>query len=283
MTARNGRRAARLRAVDWLQIIALALVQGITEFLPISSSAHLILVAKFGSWADQGLAFDVAVHMGTLTAVCLYLRTDLARYLKSGIRFVGGGGTDADLQELLKVALATLPVVVGGVLLQEDVAGRLRSITVIATTTIVFGLVLAVADRFRGTRETVTWTQAVLIGLAQTLALVPGTSRSGITITAALFLGLSRHSAARFSFLLSIPTIAGAALLMIVELIAAPTRAQWADLAIGAGLAGLSAYLCISAFIALVERTGMMPYVIYRIALGVALFFLAAGGAGAVD
>ncbi|MGE0624607.1 MAG: undecaprenyl-diphosphate phosphatase [Pseudomonadales bacterium] len=262
--------------MDWLQIITLALVQGITEFLPISSSAHLILVAKFGSWGDQGLAFDVAVHLGTLTAVCLYLRQDLGRYLTSGVRFAAGRGADADLQEMLKVGLATLPVVVGGVLLQEDVEGRLRATTVIATTTIVFGLVLAVADRFRGTRETVTWTQAGLIGLAQALALVPGTSRSGITITAALFLGLTRQSAARFSFLLSIPTIAGAALLMLVELIAAPEPALWGDLLMGAVLAGVSAYLCISAFIALVERTGMLPYVIYRIALGIVLFLAGA-------
>jgi len=259
--------------VDWLQIIALALVQGITEFLPISSSAHLILVAKYGSWADQGLTFDVAVHLGTLTAVCLYLRADLARYVTSGLRFVSGGGADQDLQEMLKVGLATLPVVIGGVLLQDDVEGRLRSITVIATTTIVFGLVLAVADRFRGTRETVTWIQALLIGLAQALALIPGTSRSGITITAALFLGLTRQSAARFSFLLSIPTIAGAALLMIVELVAAPEPARWGDLMIGAVLSGLSAYFCISAFIALLERTGLWPYVLYRIALGIALLF----------
>lgn len=259
--------------MDWLQIIVLALVQGITEFLPISSSAHLILVAEFGGWADQGLAFDVAVHLGTLSAVCLYLRHDLSRYLSSSARFLGGHGADPDFRELLKVAIATVPVVVGGLLLKEDVEGPLRSATVIASATILFGLLLAVADRFRGLAATVTWPQALLIGLAQALALIPGTSRSGITIAAALFLGLSRSAAARFSFLLSIPTIGGAAMLMGVDLAASPEPARWVDLLIGAGLAGLAAYLCISAFIALVERTGMLPYVIYRLFLGAALFY----------
>ncbi len=269
------RYAARLRAVDWLQIIVLALVQGITEFLPISSSAHLILVAEFGAWADQGLPFDVAVHLGTLSAVCLYFRTDLARYWHSGLRFAGGAGMDAELSELAKVAAATVPVVVGGVIFKNDVEGAWRALETIAAATIGFGILLAIADRFRGERETVGWPQAVAIGMAQTLALVPGTSRSGITITAALLLGLTRTSAARFSFLLSIPTIAGAALLTVLDLVASPEPARWLDLALGAGLSAISAYLCISAFIALVERTGMLPYVIYRLLLGGVLLWLA--------
>jgi undecaprenyl-diphosphatase len=261
--------------VDWLQIITLALVQGITEFLPISSSAHLILVAQFGAWADQGLAFDVAVHLGTLTAVCVYFRDDLQRYVGSGSRFLIGRGMDDDCQELLKVAAATVPVVIAGFLLQDQVEGSWRSIGTIGAATIIFGVVLAVADGFRGGRQTVTWSQALLIGLAQTLALVPGTSRSGITISAALFLGLTRSAASRFSFLLSIPTIAGAALLTGVELAASPEPTRWADLAVGAALSGLSAYLCISTFLALIERTGMKPYVMYRLALGGLLLYLA--------
>lgn len=263
------------KKVDWLQIIVLALVQGITEFLPISSSAHLILVAEFGVWPDQGLAFDVAVHLGTLTAVCLYFRAELNRYLHSAGRFVSGSGRDEDFDELLMVMVATVPVVIAGLVLKEDVANAWRQISVIAGATIVFGLVLAVADRFRGEVTTITWRSALLIGLAQTLALVPGTSRSGITITAALLLGLNRTTAARFSFLLSIPTIAGAALLTGFDLANAPEAARWSDLLIGAGLAGASAYLCISAFIALVERTGMMPYVIYRLLLGLVLAWIA--------
>ena len=266
--------------MDWLQIIVLALIQGITEFLPISSSAHLILVAEFGAWVDQGLAFDVAVHLGTLTAVCFYFRTDLARYWTSLGRLAGGGLTghgrmDADLTELAKVAGATVPVLIGGLLFKDDVEGAWRSLQTIAAATIGFGILLGIADRFRGREANVGWGQALVIGLAQTLALVPGTSRSGITITAALFLGLTRSTAARFSFLLSIPTIAGAALLTTIDLLAAEEPARWIDLAMGAGLSGISAYLCITAFIALVERTGMLPYVIYRLILGGGLFWLA--------
>lgn len=262
--------------MEWLQIITLALVQGITEFLPISSSAHLILVAQFGGWGDQGLAFDVAVHLGTLSAVCLYFRADLTGYLHSSLGVLQGKGADAQFQELLKVSFATLPVVVAGFLFKDSVEGSLRSLTTIAWATIIFGLVLALADRFRGEKINITWLQALLIGLAQVLALIPGTSRSGITISAALLLGLSRTSAARFSFLLSIPTIAGAALLTTVDLLAAPESARWLDLFLSAALSGISAYLCISAFIALVERTGMLPYVIYRLLLGCGLFVLAA-------
>jgi undecaprenyl-diphosphatase len=263
--------------VEWLQIITLALIQGITEFLPISSSAHLILVGEFGGWGDQGLPFDVAVHLGTLSAVCLYFRRDLTGYLSATHHFALGRGVNDQFQELLKVSAATVPVVIAGFLLKDQVEGDWRSLTTIAWATIGFGLLLAVADRFRGTRTNLSWMQALLIGLAQMLALIPGTSRSGITITAALLLGLSRTTAARFSFLLSIPTIAGAALLTTVDLISAPEPARWLDLLIGAALSGISAYLCISAFISLVERTGMLPYVIYRLLLGLALFYLAAG------
>ena len=261
--------------MEWLQIIVLALVQGITEFLPISSSAHLILVAELGIWPDQGLAFDVAVHLGTLAAVCLYFRSDLLTYLHSTFAAMGGRGADAGFLEMLKVGAASLPVAVAGLLFKDDVEGAWRTLTTIATTTIVFGIVLGLADRLRGKREAFSWLDAILIGAAQMLALVPGTSRSGITITAALLLGLSRTRAARFSFLLSIPTITGAALLTILDLLATPEPARWLDLISGAALAGLSAYLCISAFIALVERTGMLPYVIYRLLLGAGLFWCA--------
>jgi undecaprenyl-diphosphatase len=261
--------------VDSLQIIALSLLQGITEFLPISSSAHLILVAEFGSWADQGLVFDVAVHLGTLSAVCLYFRKDLTGYLSSSVNWAGGHGYDDQLDEMLKIGAATLPIVVAGFLLKDTVSAAWREIEVIAWATIVFGVLLAAADRARGEVDRLSWRQALIIGAAQTLALVPGTSRSGITITAALLLGLSRTSAARVSFLLSIPAIAGAALLTGFDLIAEPEPALWGDLALGALLAGASAYLCISAFIALVERTGLLPYVAYRMLLGLVLLWIA--------
>lgn len=260
--------------MDTLQIVILALIQGITEFLPISSSAHLILPAQLFGWQDQGLAFDIAVHVGSLSAVVLYFRDDLAGYLASGWNVVARQRIDERAEELGMLALATLPIVVCGFLAKDWVEDELRSVPVIAAATIGFGLLLAVADRRHTDRSDVTWRDALFIGAMQVLALIPGTSRSGITITAALLLGLSRTRAARFSFLLSIPTIAGAGLLAALDLVEAQTGMDWAVLATGAALSGLAAYACISAFIALVERTGMMPYVVYRIVLGIVLLVL---------
>ncbi len=261
--------------MDYLQIIILALIQGITEFLPISSSAHLILPPILLGWPDQGLAFDIAVHVGSLAAVMLYFRRDLAGYAASGAAALTTRQFDERTGELAKIAVATLPVVVAGVLGKDLVEHQLRSLLVIAATTIGFGLLLGYADTRHGNRETVSWQDALVIGGMQMLALIPGTSRSGITITAALLLGLSRVCAARFSFLLSIPTIAGAGLLATAELIGGAGPVDWPALAAGSLLSGLAAYACISAFIALVERTGMLPYVIYRLVLGAVLLALA--------
>ena len=260
--------------MEWLQIITLALIQGITEFLPISSSAHLILPAQLLGWSDQGLAFDIAVHVGSLAAVTVYFRQDLAGYAQSGWGLMSGAGLDERAGELLRIAAATLPIMVCGFLAKDWVEAELRSVVVIAAATIAFGLLLAYADTRHGAREAVTWSDALVIGSLQVLALVPGTSRSGITITAALLLGLSRTSAARFSFLLSIPTIAGAGLLATLDLLETDGTVPWGTLATAAVLSGAAAYVCIRAFIALVERTGMMPYVIYRLLLGGVLLML---------
>ncbi len=261
--------------MDWLQIIILALVQGITEFLPISSSAHLILPAVLTDWPDQGLAFDVAVHAGTLLAVLSYFRREIGRFAAGGARLLVGGQRDEDTDLLLKLIAATLPIVVVGYLAHDWVESSLRTVPVIASATIVFALALWWADRRRGGADHPSWTAAMLIGAAQVLAVVPGTSRSGITITAALLLGLSRTSAARFSFLLSIPTILGASVLEIAALGAEEQVARWAELVAGAVLAGAGAYCCIHFFIKLVERTGMLPYVLYRLMLGALLLGLA--------
>jgi undecaprenyl-diphosphatase len=254
--------------VEWSQIVILALIQGITEFLPISSSAHLILPSKLFGWEDQGLAFDIAVHVGTLAAVVVYFRRELSAYASSGWAALLHRRFDEPAAELAKLAVATLPILVGGLVAKAWVEAELRSVLVIAVTTIAFGLLLGYADARHGPRSVVTWRDALVIGTLQVLALVPGTSRSGITITAALLMGLSRVGAARFSFLLSIPTIAGAGLLATLELAGNGEQAPWALLASAAVLSGLAAYACIRAFIALVERTGMMPYVLYRLVLG---------------
>ncbi len=261
--------------MDWLQIIILALVQGVTEFLPISSSAHLILPALLTDWPDQGLAFDIAVHAGTLLAVLSYFRRELARFAASGARLLVGGRRDADADLLLKLIAATIPIVVAGYLTHDWVETNLRNVPVIATATIVFALALWWADGRRGGSDTPSWTAAMLIGVAQVIAIVPGTSRSGITITAALLLGLSRSSAARFSFLLSIPTILGASALEITALSAGEHAGRWPELVAGAALAAAGAYCCIHFFVKLVERTGMLPYVVYRLMLGALLLGIA--------
>ena len=278
--------------MEWLQVIVLALVQGITEFLPVSSSAHLVLPAQLTSWPAQGLEFDVAVHFGTLIAVLAYFRKDLlsmlwaigqapAVYAARSSEVPSNAETEQAAQgivQLLKLGLATIPVVIIGFLGKDFIQDNLRTVPVIATTTMLFGAALWYADRRPTTNTTITWQAAAIIGLAQSIALIPGTSRSGITITAALLLGLSRVEAAKFSFLLAIPTIAGAQLLLSLDLAAGNLDTDLAKVAAGAALAGVSAYLGIHYFMQLVERTGMLPYVLYRLVLGLVLFGLVYSG-----
>lgn len=258
--------------IDLLQVVVLALIQGITEFLPISSSAHLILAAKAFGWEDQGLAFDVAVHGGTLLALVAYFRHELSDMALSALR----RRRDDNTALLAKVAVATVPIAIAGWLIRPLAETVLRETAVIGAATIAFGVALWWADRRPTPRRdamSLTFAEAALIGLAQATALVPGASRAGVTITAALLLGLSREGASRFSFLLAMPAIAGAGVLTIAQ---APPAA-WEHvlpLALGFVIAALSAYACIAAFISLVQRTGMTPYVLYRLALGAALLLI---------
>ena len=259
--------------MDLSQVIVLALIQGITEFLPISSSAHLILPAQLTAWPDQGLLFDVAVHLGSLTAVIVYFRVELTRFAADAFRLRAG----APALLLSKVALATVPAALAGLLFKPFIEVELRTVGVIAVATIAFAIPLWWADRrVTSTRDehALSYPQAAVVGLAQALALVPGVSRSGITITAALLVGLGREGAARFSFMLAIPTIAGAALLSTVDAGNAPEVVAWADLGLGFAVSAAAAYGCISAFVALVNRTGMTPYVVYRLVLGAVLVWL---------
>lgn len=263
--------------MDWLQALVLALIQGITEFLPISSSAHLILPSRVLGWPDQGLAFDVAVHLGTLTAVSAYYRRDLARMTRGCLQGVRDRQRNADMDLALLVVWATLPAVIAGFLFKDLIETQARSALVIAVTTLVFGGLLWWSD-LAGRRErdldSLGWKGALLIGLSQALALIPGTSRSGITMTAALFLGYRRAEAARFSFLLSIPVILGAALLKFMDLLAQPEPVDWPFLLTGFAASALVAYLAIVFFLRLLERLGMLPFVVYRLVLGVALLFV---------
>lgn len=263
--------------MDWLQAVLLAFIQGLTEFLPVSSSAHLILMPVLTGWPDQGLAFDVALHLGSLGAVVAYFRHELVAMTRSWSRSVSGQGTDDDARLAWWVIVATVPVCLAGLVFQDAIETQLRSPLVLAFGLIVFGLLLGYADwRQRGQRnETgMRWKDALWIGLAQALALIPGTSRSGITMTAALLLGFNREAAARFSFLLSIPVIVLAGGMQIYHLSASTVAVDWSAMAIGVVSSAISAYLCIHFFLVFIRRIGMQPFVIYRLLLGAALIWL---------
>ncbi len=257
--------------MDLLHALWLALLQGLTEFLPISSSAHLVLVPVLLGWPDQGLAFDVGVHVGTLLAVLAYFRGTVAALVADAAasltqrRMVGEGRLAAAL------VVATLPVVVAGLLFGNLAEGALRAPLVIAAANIGFGLLLWVADRRGGgTRSELEFglREALWVGLAQALAIIPGTSRSGVTMMAGLFLGASREAAARFSFLLAIPTIALAGAWQGLKLLEPSVPVEPVPLLLGLAVSAVSAYACIAAFLALVRRIGMLPFVIYRLVLG---------------
>jgi len=265
--------------VDTLEIVVLAILQGLTEFLPISSSAHLILPSRLFGWDDQGLAFDVAVHVGTLAAVIIYFRKDIQQLVT---RWCVTGWTrnpDSDARLAWYVILATIPAGLAGLLLESWIEENLRSTLVIAITTIGFGLLLGYSDIVRKERLTLanmTLMIALVIGLAQMIALIPGTSRSGITMTAALLLGLHRVDAARFSFLLSIPLILAAGGLKTLELLQSVAPVDWQALGLGVLISAISAWVCIYYFLAFISRIGMLPFVVYRLLLGgmLLLFFV---------
>lgn len=260
--------------MDILQIIVLSILQGITEFLPVSSSAHLILVPVLTAWEDQGLGFDIAVHAGTLLAVVVYFRNDLVQMATEWSRSLMTRQVTPAARLAWGVLLGTIPVGLAGITLKGFIEVHLRSPLLIAVGLIGFGILLGWADwRRRGELDvySLTWLGMLLIGCAQALALFPGTSRSGITITAALMLGLSREAAARFSFLLSIPVIFLAGGLQLVDLLRSAAPTDWNAIILGILLSAVSAFVCIHYFMAFIRRIGMQPFVVYRIVLGLIL------------
>ncbi len=260
--------------MDILQIIVLSILQGVTEFLPVSSSAHLILVPVLTAWEDQGLGFDIAVHAGTLLAVVVYFRNDLVKMATEWSRSILTRQVTPAARLAWGVLLATIPVGLAGITLKGLIEVHLRSPLLIAFGLIGFGLLLGWADwRRRGELDvySLTWLGVLLIGCAQALALFPGTSRSGITITAALLLGLSREAAARFSFLLSIPVIFLAGGLQLVDLLRSAAPTDWSAIVLAILLSAVSAFVCIHYFMAFIRRIGMQPFVVYRIVLGLIL------------
>ncbi len=261
--------------MELLQILILAVVQGLTEFLPISSSAHLILAPLVTGYADQGLAFDVAVHVGTLAAVIGYFRHEVIAIGGDFFRsWVNPAARSRDSRLGWMIIIATLPVGLFGLLMKSLVETDLRAPLVIAITTIGFGILLLAGDKLgKRTRDeySIGWRDALIVGLFQAMAIIPGTSRSGATMTAGLFLGLTRRAASRFSFLISIPTIIMSGGLLTLELIESDLPVEWGSIALGVGLAFVAAYLCIHFFLQFIERIGMLPFVIYRFLLGAAI------------
>lgn len=262
--------------MDIVQVCVLALVQGITEFLPVSSSAHLILTSHFLEWGEGSLAFDIAVHTGTLAAVVFHFRRELINLIPN--RQFPDTRLSFNQNIWLPLIAASVPVILVGGLFKDIVETQLRSTEIIAAATIVFAFALWYADSHRQPTSvcTISLKQAIIIGLAQVLALIPGTSRAGITITAALLLGLSRRQSLNFSFLLAIPVIGGAGALNIWEITRSPepNASLWYAMVIGFIISALFALLTIKLFIRFVEKIGLFPFVIYRILLGVGLLLL---------
>ena len=255
-------------------LLLLALVQGVTEFLPVSSSAHLILVPQLTGIADQGVALDVALHVGTLGAVVLYFHADVARAL-AGTAGLLRRAWGPDERLAAGLAIATVPVIIAGLILKvTGAADMMRSVAVIGWTTILFGALLWWSDRRdTPTRDISDWTpsQALKLGLWQAIALIPGTSRSGICITGARAMGYGREDAARIAMLMSIPTIVASGALLSLDLIGQTDGQLLRDAGIAAVMAFFAALAALALMMRLLRSISFTPYVIYRLILGTCL------------
>lgn len=262
-----------------LHIAIVALIQGITEFLPISSSGHLILLPNLTGLQDQGLAIDVAVHVGTLGAVILYFWPDVRRVIQGLPKVARRQIDDQNAWLALCLITATIPVIIAGLLMKlTGLSDAVRSVAVVGWATLIFGLVLWWADRTGGEERTAEhWSlkHALTMGIWQILALIPGTSRSGITITAARQLGYARHDAARLAMLMSIPTILASGILLSADVIADMNLPLARDAAIGAAFAFVAALGALHFMMRLLRSVSFTPYVIYRVILGLVLLVIA--------
>ncbi len=260
--------------MSYVHAVVLGVVQGVTEFLPVSSSGHLILVPRLMGWPDQGLAFDAAIHLGTLAALVAYFRSELLGFVS--------GALSARLLGLL--VLATVPGGIAGLLFDKLVEAHFRSAVLVAVSTAAWAIVMAIADR-RATApaagatdplEKVTAGQAIAVGCAQALALVPGTSRSGITITTGLFAGLDRATAARFAFLLGIPITAAAGGLKMLSLLrhGGLSGPEVGPMLAATAAAFASGWLAVWFLVNYLKRRSLMPFVLYRLLLAAAILLL---------
>ncbi len=260
--------------MTFIQMLLLAIVQGVTEFLPISSSGHLILLPVFTGYADQGPMIDIAVHVGSLLAIVTYFFKDVWSLGRGGLATIGIGQAPAERRLFWWIIIGTIPAVIFGLFLKTGgYLDGFRSTTLVAVNLIVYGILLGIADRFgRQVKsfEDLTLKDGIIVGLAQAMALIPGTSRSGVTMTAARFLGYTRVEAARFSFLLSIPAVAGAGILIIPDLMGASSELLHEALITGV-MTFLAALATMTFLMQFLRKASMMVFVIYRVAMGIAL------------
>jgi undecaprenyl-diphosphatase len=273
--------------MDWLHLLILAIVQGLTEFLPVSSSAHLILPARIFNWPDQGPLIDLMAHLGSLGAVILYYRQDVKRMISGGFDLLSlNNERQKSGQARLAghILIATPPAMIVGLLMNlQGWDEAVRSPLIIAWTMIGFGIILWLADVWGKRIKTIdgmNWSAALFIGVAQMIAFIPGTSRSGITMTAARALGYTRSESARFSMLLAIPIIGAGGLYAFLKLVKdGGGSASWIDGIVVAGLSFVAAYFAIYVFMKLIEKISFFPFMLYRLVVGFGLlYWLSQGG-----
>ena len=271
--------------MGWVEAVVLGLVQGLTEFLPISSSAHLRVVGEAFGWDDPGAAFTAITQIGTEAAVLLYFRHDIWRIITAWIVSLGGrrrGDPDARMGWL--IIIGTLPIVVLGLLFQDDIETTFRDLRIVATALIVFSLVLFAADRIGAKQrelDRLTVGHGIAFGFAQAMALIPGVSRSGGTITAGLFLGYTRAAAARYSFLLAVPAVLGAGFFQVVEALGgdvAGAEVAWGPTVLATVLAFGVGLVVIAWLLRYLDRGSYVPFVVYRIVLGLLILGLVLAG-----
>ncbi len=268
---------------DLLQAVVLGLIQGLTEFLPISSSAHLRIFPELFGWGDPGAAFTAVIQIGTELAVLIYFRKDIWRIGNAWVRSLfqpeWRGGVDARMGWY--IIIGSLPIVVLGVLLKDIIEQDFRNLWIIGTTLIVMGVVLGIADRVGGTDRTIgklTLRDAVLMGLAQAMALIPGVSRSGATISMGRFLGFDREAATRFAFLLAIPAVIGAGLFELKEIPNGDNAYGWGPTITATVVSFLVGYAAIAWLLRYVSTNSYTLFVIYRIVLGAGTLILLGAG-----
>ncbi|WP_395374020.1 undecaprenyl-diphosphate phosphatase [Marinicella sp. W31] len=248
---------------DWFQWLVLAIVQGLTEFLPVSSSAHLILTSQLLGWKDQGLVMDIAAHFGSLLAVMWYFRKDIGRMLS---------GRDWTL--FLQLAVASIPIALTGLLAAGWIETQLRSAVVIALASIVFGILLWLSQKAPVKNQHISWRLAIVMGFAQIFALIPGASRSGVTLTAGMAAGLNKTAAARFSFLLAIPAILMTSVYGFYQLYEDPQTANWQAVGLITLFSFIAAFVSIHLFLKLIEKINFSIFMWYRVILGLLILWV---------